>query len=229
MPDLIPWTQEWKKAELLKLWSEWEQCTRCPLYEKRANIVFGSGNPNADIMIIGEIPNEREDLTGEPFCDVSGELLRGFLELLDFESYFMTNIVMCRPPENRKATSHEKNTCCQRLYKEIYIIDPLVIIAAGKEAFKALAGARAQSIAKAHNDAYPCIFPGRKMEITYDVVPIFHPEQIIRMDKRYTSGPKKGQWKEGGMASTVYGDLAILKENLDNLKNNYQKVAEKYS
>ena len=224
----VTWSNEWKKQKLIDLWKIWENCQGCGLCETRKNIVYGSGPVNADVLIIGEAPGEQEDLKGIPFIGSSGEILREFLASVGIESYFLTNTVMCRPPENRAPNSSEKKACAARLYREIYVIDPLVIVAAGKESFQLLAGGRANALTGQRGETFPCEIPGVKFNITYDVMPIYHPAYVMRFDKRYTSGVKKGQWKPGGPAEEVYRNLHTLKLTLDNLKRHYSVVLEKH-
>lgn len=225
---LPPWSEDWKKLKLLELYEAWSSCEKCELYKHRTKIVYGAGNPCADILIVGEAPGVQEDLKGEPFVGPSGTVLHELLAAAGIEDYFLTNTVMCHPPENRDPSSAEKKACIERLYREIYIVDPLVIIAVGKEAFQTLAGGRAQAVSKQHGETFPCVIPGIKLDITYDVMPTYHPAYVLRFDKQYTTGAKKGQWKPGGLADDVYKDLKSIKTRIDNLKRHYAVVQEKY-
>ena len=123
--------------KLQRITSEIARCEHCPLYLKRKNTVPGTGNPNAKILFIGEAPGRNEDNTGQPFCGASGKLLDELLDSIQLsrEDIFITNIVKCRPPDNRDPLADEKTTCSQRyLKKQINIINPTLIVTLGRHA-----------------------------------------------------------------------------------------------
>jgi uracil-DNA glycosylase family 4 len=225
--NLKPWSLDWKKLRMLELYNEWKDCKRCGLCNGRNNVVFGEGALNADVVIIGKAPGEVEDNAGRLLVGQTGIILHEFFVSVGIENYFITNTVMCCPPD-RAPSSIEKKECAVRLYREIYIIDPLVIVAAGKDAFQMLAGSRTHSLLDQNGETFPCELPGVKFDITYDVMPIYHPDFLRKNDKQYTSGDKKGQWKPGGVAEKVYKALHMLKSNLDNLKRHHAVVLEKH-
>ena len=111
-------------------------CKKCPLWETRKNPVFGEGNPNSEIMLIGEAPGRREDEIGRPFVGQAGKLLDEiFREIgLSREDVYITNVVKCRPPGNRQPTKREVKSCSPYLDKQIMLIRPKVIIAMGNTA-----------------------------------------------------------------------------------------------
>lgn len=119
-----------KYSEIIK------SCTKCPLSQTRKNVVVGEGNPDADIMIVGEAPGEEEDLTGRPFVGISGKLLRQFLKKVGFnimDDLYITNIVKCRPPKNRDPEENELNKCGFYLIEQIKTyIKPKVIVGIGR-------------------------------------------------------------------------------------------------
>jgi len=134
-----------KKPELLKaVQDELGECTRCKLCEGRQNIVFGSGNPNADIVFVGEGPGADEDAQGLPFVGRAGKKLTEIIEKgmkLDREKdTYICNIVKCRPPGNRDPEKDEIEACKPFLIEQLRAIRPKVIVALGKPAASTLLG-----------------------------------------------------------------------------------------
>ena len=115
-------------------------CEGCILGKTRTKLVFGDGNPNAKIMLIGEGPGEQEDLQGLPFVGRAGMLLDDMLRMIDLdrERVYIANIVKCRPPHNRDPLPEERTACSQWLKKQIEIVDPLIIICLGRIAATSL-------------------------------------------------------------------------------------------
>ena len=112
-------------------------CRRCGLCEGRKNIVFGSGNPNADLMFIGEGPGEQEDIQGLPFVGRAGELLTQMIEKginIPRDDVYICNIVKCRPPKNRNPLPNEVAACRPFLDGQIDAVNPKVIVSLGKPA-----------------------------------------------------------------------------------------------
>ena len=110
---------------------ECDSCRRCELCESRNNIVFGVGNENADIMLIGEAPGENEDMQGQPFVGRSGKLLDemiGEYGLSRDKNIYIANMLKCRPPKNRDPKPSEQNLCIEWLDRQIEIIDPKIIV-----------------------------------------------------------------------------------------------------
>jgi len=102
-------------------------CQRCPLHRSRTNLVFGEGNPEADLMFIGEAPGETEDQTGRPFVGKAGQLLTQILAAVGIqrEEVYITNVVKCRPPGNRVPTKTEMDACWDWLAAQIALDQPL--------------------------------------------------------------------------------------------------------
>ncbi|MBQ3090064.1 MAG: uracil-DNA glycosylase [Oscillospiraceae bacterium] len=121
-----------EQLELLR--RQCEGCQRCPLGESRTNLVFGDGNPKAEIMLIGEGPGEQEDLTGIPFVGPAGKLLDQMLEIIDLdrEKYYIANIVKCRPPRNRDPQAAEQDACIGYLREQTRLIQPKIIVCLGR-------------------------------------------------------------------------------------------------
>ncbi len=117
------------------------QCTRCVLAADRTNLVFGVGNPNADIMFVGEGPGRQEDLQGEPFVGPSGQLLDKMLAAVNLsrdENIYIANIVKCRPPQNRDPRPEEQDVCIHWLREQFRLIRPKVLVCLGRIAAQRL-------------------------------------------------------------------------------------------
>ena len=118
------------------IYQECLNCDKCLLSKTRTNLVFGTGNENADIMLIGEGPGEKEDLQGEPFVGPAGQLLDTMLELigLNREKVYIANVVKCRPPNNRDPLPGEKMACRDFLDAQIRAVNPKIIVCLGRHA-----------------------------------------------------------------------------------------------
>ena len=123
-----------KYANLEELASACSSCQRCALGETRTKLVFGVGNPNADLMFVGEAPGEQEDLTGTPFVGRAGQLLDKFLYAVDIErkDVYIANILKCRPPKNRDPLPAEEDACIDYLREQVKLIQPKVIVCLGR-------------------------------------------------------------------------------------------------
>ena len=119
-----------------------EACTRCRLAQGRQKVVFGAGNPGADLMLIGEAPGAEEDKQGLPFVGAAGELLTKIIQAIDMrrEDVYIANILKCRPPGNRDPQPDEIAACRGFLERQIELIQPKVIVALGRIAAQALLG-----------------------------------------------------------------------------------------
>ena len=110
-------------------------CTACRLCEKRHNVVFGVGNPQAKVMFVGEGPGEQEDIQGEPFVGRAGQLLDKMLFAVDLDRHkniYITNIVKCRPPMNRDPQPDEQDSCIGYLREQTRVIHPKIIVTLGR-------------------------------------------------------------------------------------------------
>lgn len=168
-------TREEKQAALDALYSSHKNFTESPLYIPGCtNIVFGEGDPDSKILFIGEAPGEQEDLQARPFVGRSGKLLNRALELagLSREAIYITNIVKCRPPNNRTPLPSELKIGREvMLLKQIEIINPLVICTLGTAALNGLTGTDFR-ITKMH---------GQPLDFNQIVLlPTFHPAHILR-------------------------------------------------
>ena len=116
-------------------------CRKCPLGETRTNLVFGVGNENAEVMLIGEGPGEQEDLQGEPFVGKSGQLLDKYLAAIDLDrnkNVYIANIVKCRPPHNRDPKPEEAEMCLPYLRAQVKLLRPQIIVCLGRIAAQRL-------------------------------------------------------------------------------------------
>ncbi len=130
---------EGKQLEAIR--EELGECTRCPLSRGRQSIVFGEGNPCADVLFVGEAPGSEEDRTGRPFVGKAGQLLNQIIEKgmgLSRSEVYIGNILKCRPPSNRTPQDEEVEVCLPFLKKQIAAIRPRVIVSLGRPAAQAL-------------------------------------------------------------------------------------------
>ena len=174
-----------KKAERLRELAESiAECAACPLHENRHNLVFGEGNPDADLMFIGEAPGRDEDLQGRPFIGRAGQLLTRIIRAIEMtrEDVYIGNVLKCRPPENRNPNLEEMAACGGTLLKQIEIIEPAIVVALGGVAAKFLLETNASvgSLRGRFHD-----FMGRKMRVTY------HPAYLLR-----NPSAKRGTWED---------------------------------
>lgn len=121
-------------STLEQLKNECASCQGCALGATRTNLVFGTGNPNADLMFVGEAPGEQEDLSGVPFVGRAGQLLDKFLMAVDIrrEDVYIANILKCRPPKNRDPLPEEEDACIGYLREQVRLIRPKVIVCLGR-------------------------------------------------------------------------------------------------
>jgi uracil-DNA glycosylase family 4 len=167
-----------KQAQLNVLYAQYAQCMACPLATLgRTTIVFGQGNANAKLMLIGEGPGQQEDAQGKPFVGKSGQLLTKILSIVGIArpEIYITNIVKCRPPNNRRPAPLETSTCKKLLLlKQIEIINPTIICTLGACAIESLLE-QPISISRAR---------GTIMQWQQRIlIPTFHPAYILRNPK----------------------------------------------
>jgi len=125
---------------LLRIREDLGECTRCKLYKHRHTIVFGDGNPQAELVFVGEGPGADEDAQGLPFVGRAGKLLTQMIEAMGLErqDVYICNVVKCRPPENRMPEDDEVSTCSPFLLRQLEVISPKVIVCLGAVAAKTL-------------------------------------------------------------------------------------------
>ena len=155
-----------------QLKQEYSTCTKCPaLCQSRSQVVFGSGNPKAEVLLIGEAPGANEDKQGIPFCGMSGQVLNELLNAvgLSREDIFITNTILCRPQDNRNPAKDEVENCRDRLDKLIQIMQPKGIVTIGNFATERILGKKGITSLRGK------IFEnaGRK------IVPVIHPANYL--------------------------------------------------
>ena len=180
---LIPPQQ--RAAALRAIREEIGDCTRCKLHRLgRKQIVFGVGNPSAELMFIGEGPGADEDAQGEPFVGRAGQLLNNMISAMGMrrEDVYIANVVKCRPPQNRQPERDECETCSPFLMKQIDVVQPRAIVALGATAAKTLLQMN-DSMNNLRGRFYD--FRGTKLLVTY------HPAFLLRDPRQ-----KKEAWKD---------------------------------
>jgi uracil-DNA glycosylase family 4 len=207
---------------------KWNNCEACGLSKTRSQVVIGSGDPKAKLMLVGEAPGESEDVNGVPFWGKAGELLTDMLVGIGVtrDEVFLDNVVACRPfvkdeeagtERNRTPNSEEIGACLPRLLEAIYELDPILIIALGDTAFKALTK-NASTITKARGGMFEAKFllPGKITEVSYSVKATFHPSYLQR-----NRGEKN---KPGSIWEHTYRDVMQAVEMVDIARNRYYGV-----
>jgi uracil-DNA glycosylase family 4 len=142
-------------AALEEVASEVRSCTRCRLHETRTRAVPGEGNPDTEVVFVGEGPGQNEDRQGRPFVGRAGDLLVKFLATLRWrrDEVFITNIVKCRPPENRDPEPDEIAACAPYLQRQLEILDPALVVTLGRHSLgRFMPGSR---ISQAHGTVRP--------------------------------------------------------------------------
>jgi uracil-DNA glycosylase len=183
-----------RAAALEAIRREIGDCTRCQLaFEGRHTIVFGDGDPNAELLFVGEGPGADEDAQGVPFVGRAGQLLNNMIAAmgLDRKRVYIANIVKCRPPKNRVPEPAEANTCTQFLFQQIGVVRPKLIVALGATAATYLLGAKI-SLSVLRGKLHECM--GTKLVVTY------HPAYLLRDPRQ-----KAEAWKDLQLAMKFLG------------------------
>jgi len=190
-------------GNLNKIEKEIMNCKKCPLHYTRNKVVVGEGDSNANIMFVGEAPGKVNDEVGRPFVGHGGKIFDGILADIGIKrkDVFITNIIKCWPPDNRKPKKTEINSCLPYLENQIELISPKIIFALGLVAFNSITDKKIK-MKENHGESF--------FISNFIVVPTFHPNAI-----RYVKGGK----------NTIIQDIrtALIKINLiDPLSNNQQ-------
>jgi len=174
-----------------------QSCTRCPLHATRTQAVFGVGNRMAQWMVIGEAPGADEDRQGEPFVGRAGQLLNTMLNAMGLarEQVFIANILKSRPPGNRDPRPEEVRACIPYLYRQIELVNPLLILCVGRIAAQTLLET-ATTIGKLRGKLHH-LASGRPMIVTY------HPAYLLR-----SPGEKRKSWADLLMALQTFERLS---------------------
>lgn len=190
MPEPV---KEYKNLEEFE--NDINECTKCPLHKGRNKFVFGAGNPNADIMFVGEGPGRDEDLKGEPFVGRAGKLLDKILAAIHFDrsEVYIGNIVKCRPPNNRDPEPSEMETCLPYLMQQIEIINPRFICCLGRIAAQALLETKLP-LGKLRGTFHD--WNDRKVLVTY------HPAALLRFQQY-----KRDTWEDVQKLRKAYDEF----------------------
>jgi DNA polymerase len=180
--------------DLAQLEAYVKECRRCRLCERRHNVVFGEGNPSADLMFIGEGPGFDEDQQGRPFVGKAGELLTKMINAMQFsrEEVFIANIVKCRPPGNRNPQPDEAEACLPYLQRQIELIQPKAIVVLGAVPLKFLLNKSGIMRMRGHWDSYNGI----------QVMPTFHPAYLLR-----SPDAKRDTWNDLQQVMGLFGKV----------------------
>jgi uracil-DNA glycosylase family 4 len=159
-------------------------CTKCRLAGSRTQVVYGVGNPNADLMFIGEAPGRDEDLQGEPFVGRAGQLLTDIIKAMKLtrDDVYIANVIKCRPPENRNPEPDELDACRPWIRQQVELIKPRVIVTLGRFALQSLTE-KAYGITSVRGTWLE--YQGVK------VMPTYHPAYLLR-----TPAAKKDVWAD---------------------------------
>src|SRR5437764_663946 len=166
-----------RRDELVELYHEVKACQRCPLHATRTQVVFGSGNADADLMFVGEAPGFHEDQQGRPFVGAAGKLLDKLLAEIGMsrEDVFIANVLKSRPPGNRDPQLEEIEACKPFLTRQIELIEPRVICTLGNFSTKLLTR-RQDGITRVHGRPQDHVIAGLPIRI----YPIYHPAAGLR-------------------------------------------------
>ena len=151
-------------------------CTRCALAETRTQVVVGGGDPDAELMIVGEAPGHHEDRLGRPLGGQAGELLDRLLAGIGLtrDDVYVTTAVKCRPPRNRDPLPEEIEACEPHLYRQIELVDPSVVVSLGNFATRVLSG-REQGITRLRGQEQTITVAGRQLVL----YPVYHPAAAL--------------------------------------------------
>ncbi|WP_456456032.1 uracil-DNA glycosylase [Thermovibrio sp.] len=171
-----------KLKELKELEEKAKNCCACRLCKTRKNVVFGEGDPQTNLMFVGEAPGEQEDIQGRPFVGRAGQLLNRFLNLygVSRERVYITNVVKCRPPNNRNPEIDEIKSCYPFLERQIELIEPKVILCLGAFAARTILNLPEKTpISRIRGKEHKVEVKGKEVI----VIPTFHPAYLLRNRK----------------------------------------------
>jgi len=165
-----------RAEELAALATSVAGCTRCPLAAGRTQVVFGSGDPAADLMFVGEAPGFHEDQQGVPFVGQAGKLLERLLAGIGLErrGVYIANVIKCRPPGNRDPQPEEIEACESYLFRQVELIQPRVVATLGNFATKLLSG-KPTGITRVHGQEQETTIGGRRVLL----YPLYHPAAAL--------------------------------------------------
>ena len=197
-----------KPAALIAIREDLGDCKRCPLHAlRRKQIVFGVGNPEAELMFVGEGPGADEDQQGEPFVGRAGQLLNNMIAAMGLrrEDVYIGNVVKCRPPQNRTPEREECETCSPFLMRQIAVVRPKIVVALGAVAARTLLGIN-DSMAKLRGRIYdfspalPKDVTERGAEFSTKLAVTYHPAYLLRDPRQ-----KNEAWQDLQMVMRYLG------------------------
>jgi DNA polymerase len=170
------------------------ECTRCKLHTGRKTVVFGVGNPDAELLFVGEAPGRDEDREGVPFVGRAGQLLTKIIASIGLtrDEVYIANVIKCRPPNNRNPEPDEVQTCEPFLFRQLEVIRPKVVVALGAFAIRTLLDTD-KAISRLRGTVYD--YRGAKL------VPTFHPAFLLRSPDR-----KRDVWEDMKKVRTLLAD-----------------------
>lgn len=190
-----------REEELKKIEEAVKTCTKCELHKTRHNAVVGTGNINNGLVFIGEAPGYNEDMQGKPFVGRAGTFLNELLKSIDLkrEDIYITNILKCRPPNNRDPKENEIKACTPYLNKQLEIIQPKVIVTLGNYATKFILkkfGYKEESVSKIHGK----VFKVKNLIFDLKIIPSYHPAAALY---------------NPNLRNILFEDFKIIKEELE--------------
>ncbi len=188
----MPVEQKQNREQLIKLYYEIKDCQKCELAKNRTKLVFGGGNPDSKIMLIGEAPGFHEDREGKPFVGKAGQLLDKILNAIQLsrDKVFITNVVKCRPPQNRDPLPEECNACNFILKRQFEIIKPKFILILGRIAARVLL----------KTDGSIASLRGKIYQVSEaQAVVTYHPAALLR-----NAGLKRSTWEDVQLFQKLY-------------------------
>jgi DNA polymerase len=202
-------TKDEKEKGLISLGKKIMVCTLCPLASGRTHAVPGTGNSDADIVFIGEGPGAKEDASGEPFVGAAGKFLAEMLAEIKMkrEDVFITNVVKCRPPNNRDPLPDEVSVCTTNyLWKQLEIIEPKIIITLGRHAMYRFVP-KDRQISQDHGKLFKLTSP--KTGRHFNIFPLYHPAAALY---------------NGGMRGVLMDDFKKIPKVLKNIGNTAKNI-----
>lgn len=207
-----------KRENLMKIVEKRiKECESCPLHISRKNAVPGEGNLYSPIMFVGEGPGEDEDLQGRPFVGKAGQLLTKILESVNIkrEDVYITNVVKCRPPNNRVPNDLEIQYCSHFLLAQAELINPRMIVTLGSTAAAFFLG-KEEAISKIRGKEF-------KWKGNITIFPMFHPSYLLRNPSKEKGSPKDLTWQDIKKVRKYYDTFLNESVGIENTANEKSK------
>lgn len=194
--DVVPIAADWSGLQ-----AQVDACVRCPLHVGRSRAVFGAGDRQARWLVVGEAPGSEEDRRGEPFVGAAGDLLTAMLAAIELprDQVFMTNVLKCRPPENRDPRPAEVAQCLPYLHRQIELLQPSMILALGRSAAQSLLGVE-QPLSRLRGQVHRLGVRQTPLIATY------HPAYLLRVP-----ADKRKAWEDLKFARRSFNEINSVK------------------